>query len=242
MSALDLQPLTAAERRWIDHVQANVVGRLALPARERARAAAEVVWWGLKEGTLDVRPNPWRHSLCGTRQLGDLETCAGMWQAGLAGVQVHAFRDDVVRAAAARTYPGEGLESILRRIARDAGVDGATEEAIAESEGLLQRSWLLRDPAISIPLQRPNVATCLRSGGAPSWCFGSWDTARRFASDPGRIASTIGALEGYFGGAVGRSWVPVALVLGAAGLGWLYFTPGGNAARRTIRRNYGFAV
>src|SRR5687768_14201580 len=77
--------LTAAQAKWVDYVGTNVVPRLPGTAAERARRAAIVVWWALKEGVLDVVPSPYRHNLCTQNgsdvRLNDLGICNGpAWQ------------------------------------------------------------------------------------------------------------------------------------------------------------------
>lgn len=199
--------LTAAESRWIAWVGTNVLPHLPGSAEARIELAARVTWWSLKEGVLDVSPNPWRHNLCtmsgGDRQIGDLDTCASTWQVGMSGLQMPNVSDGTVIAAAQRAYPGESIASILARIANDAGVPSSTKNAIVASSGRLQASWLARDPAIGFALNAPFVDDCLPSG--PSWCYGNWDTAIAFASDPQRVATVIDALETRFRNGGGTS-------------------------------------
>lgn len=220
-------PLTPSEARWIDHIRSNVVGRLEGTEAERARTAAIVAWWALKEGILDL-PNPLRHNLCsaaGERQIGDLGVCPrGAWQIGLSGIQGGAVRLADVEAVAQRLYLNLSIPEVLERSAKDAGIqDPDTLAAIRESTGDLRKAWLLRDGAIGFTLQRPFVERGCLSGRYP-WCFGSWDTARRFASDEARIREVISDLESQFrgvpreadrrGGLLGNALL-VALVGGA---------------------------
>lgn len=239
MSVPNLGDLTPSEARWIDYVRNVVVGKLAGSAQDRARTAAIVTWWALKEGVLDL-PNPWRHSICspGNRKLGDLETCpGGVWQVGLAGIQVGSATDAQVESVASRLYPGQSLEAILSSIAADAGVDGPTAQAIVTSTGPLRRSWLLRDPAVAFTIQRPFVESqCLN--GAASWCYGTWDTARRFASSRARIDEVVRALEDYFGGAPSARAFPwlLALAIGGGAAYWYYKQDG----KRVLARAFSF--
>jgi hypothetical protein len=195
--------LTTAEERWIDHVDDQVVARLSgASQQERAHTAAVVTWWALKEGVLDVAPNPWRHNLCTQNgrdvQIGDTGVCWGpAWQVGLSGIQVNNVTQQQVENTASRLYPGESMSTILRRIATTAGLGESAITTVASSTGALRKSWLLRDPAIGITLQRPFVESeCLNNGLA--WCFGSWDTARKFASSSARIREVIAELEKRF--------------------------------------------
>lgn len=231
--------LNAREARWIDDVGRDAVPLLPGSPAQKARQAALVMWWALKEGVLDL-PNPFRHNLCtaaGETQIGDLGVCpSGTWQIGITGIQGNAVTDAQVEAMRRRVRPRESVQDSLRRVAIRADVDNRTVQTIVDSTGALRRAWLLRDPAIAIPLQAPFVEACLRAG-APSWCFGSWDTARQFASSPARIREVIADLEArYLNSASGnRNWLPWLVLAGGLGLiGYGYVqTHGWPAALRT---------
>lgn len=214
-------PLNANEARWIEYVGQNVVPILPGTPAQKARQAALVMWWALKEGVLDLR-NPLRHNLCtaaGEAQITDLAVCpSGAWQIGLSGIQGNVVSDAQVEAMRRRVHPSETVTQTLARVADLADVDNRTRQAIVDSTGTLRRSWLLRDPAIAIALQAPFVEACLRSG-APSWCYGGWDTARTYASSPERIRQVIAELEArYAKTASGRRILPWLLLAGAVGL------------------------
>lgn len=234
--------LNASEARWVEFIRANVVGRLAGSDRDRARTAAVVTWWALKEGILDLT-NPLRHNLCGAggdHPIGDLQTCPGgsAWQVGLSGIQPASVSLAQAEATARRLYPSESIETVLERTARSSGVDDSAADQIRNSSGDLRKSWLLRDGPISFTLQRPFVERCF-AGNAPGWCFGTWDSARRFASDAGRIRSTVAELESMFSGAPtpGRSWRPLLLAAALGGAAYyLYSTSDGSRLRRQIER------
>ena len=212
--------LSARQARWIDYVGQNVVAILPGTPAQKARQAALVMWWALKEGVLDL-PNPIRHNLCtaaGEVQIGDLGVCpSGAWQIGISGIQGNVVSDAHVEAMRRRVHPSETAGQTLARVADLANVDNRTRQAIVDSTGVLRRAWLLRDPTIAIALQAPFVEACLRSG-APSWCYGGWDTARQFASSQARIREVIADLEvRYAKNARGGSWAPWLLL--AAGIG-----------------------
>lgn len=242
--AIPLSGLTSAESRWIEHIHDVVVPRLLGNADERARTAAIVTWWALKEGVLDVRPNPWRQNVChtgGDHRIGDLEVCSDpIWQVGMAGIQPSAVSLAHVEDVARRIYPGYDLEDVLRRIAEDAAVVDSNVDAIATSDGTLRKAWLLRDPAIAFTIQAPFVEQqCIR--GSYGWCYGSWDTARRFASDKDRVQEVIGALTKYYEGSPGPSTaasakklLPFVLLALAGGAYYLYSTRSGKQVRRRI--------
>jgi hypothetical protein len=220
--------LTTAEAKWVDYIHKNVVPRLEGSRAEAARAAAVVTWWALKEGVLDVSPNPWHHNLCsatGETQIGDLGVCtSGAWQIGMSGIQGNVVSLAQVEATSARIYPGKAIEDVLGDTVDDAGgVDTDTKNQIVASAGALRKAWLLRDPAISFTLQAPFVGPCL-SPGAPSWCFGNWETARAYASSPERIDEVIGQLEARFNQSTGLSTpTKVLLAAGAAGVGYAWY-------------------
>jgi hypothetical protein len=237
--------LTASESRWIGYIRENVVGRLEGDDAERARTAAIVAWWSLKEGILDL-PNPLRHNLCsaaGEQQIGDLAVCPrGAWQIGISGIQGGAVNLAETEAAARRLYPGKSFEAILERVAVETGVEGNAVDAIRNAMGDLRKAWLLRDGAIGFTLQKPFVERGCLSGSA-SWCYGGWDTARRFASGDERIREIVGDLETYFRGASTpkhpeRSAIATILVLaGLVGLGyWAYREGYVDGAFRGARR------
>lgn len=239
-----LEGLTPAEAHWIEYIWSTVTPRLLGTEEERARTAAIVTWWALKEGVLDM-PNPWRHNLCGAggnHQIGDLEVCPSgpAWQVGMAGIQPAAATLAQVEAVVSQIYPGEDHRALLRRIAQDASIqDSSVASAIAASEGTLKKAWLLRDPAIAFTIQRPFVENgCLR--GNYAWCYGSWDTAQHFARDKTRAAEVMMDLMGYFRTAPlrqpestsSRRWLPLVLVGLGVGAYYLYATRSGKKLRR----------
>lgn len=223
--------LNANEKRWIDYVGRNVVATLPGTPTQKARQAALVMWWALKEGVLDL-PNPIRHNLCsaaGETQIGDLGVCpSGAWQIGLSGIQGNVVSDAQVEAMRRRVHPSETVRQTLARVADLADVDNRTRQAIidsADGNATLRRAWLLRDPAVAIALQAPFVEACLRSG-APSWCYGGWDTARQYASSPERIRAVIADLESTYaktasGGRAILPWLVLAAGVGLIGYGYV---------------------
>src|SRR5262245_31078541 len=86
------------EQGWIEFVAKAVIPQLKGDRAERIKVAAEVSWWGLKEGIYRTA-NPISFSSCSRIQkdgksknvrLGPLESCetGRTWQVGLAAVQV----------------------------------------------------------------------------------------------------------------------------------------------------------
>src|SRR5688572_21836530 len=143
--------LTPAQAKWVTEVEQKVVARLPGTPQERARRAAIVVWWALKEGVLDVAPSPYRHNLCTQTtggvwkdvKLGDLDQCWGpAWQVGLSGIQVPNVTDAQVASMAGTIYPGVTVTTLLGQIATAAGIDpaSATGNGIVSSTGRLRSS------------------------------------------------------------------------------------------------------
>lgn len=246
-----LEGLTQAEAHWIEYIWSSVTPRLLGGSEERARTAAIVTWWALKEGVLDPeaygKPNPWQHNNCGAggdHEIGNLEVCppGPAWQVGMAGIQPGNIPLAHVEDVARQIYPGENHQDLLRRIAQDARIqDSNILSAIMTSTGELKKAWLLRDPAIAFTIQRPFVEDqCIR--GNYAWCYGTWDTAQRFARDKTRIQDVLMDLTSYFRTAPSRSAeaesasskVKVVLVLALLGAGayYLYSTTSGKKLRR----------
>lgn len=187
--------LSANQAKWLTAIEAALPNLPGTP-QERARRAAIVAWWALKEGVLG-KTNPYLHNLCtrgGTDvTIGHGEQCASTWQVGISGIQVPNVTDTQVTNMAAQIYPGKSLTQVLTDIANAAGIAPST---ITGATGRVRSGWLLRDPAIGIALQWPFADDCL--SGGPSWCYGSWSEAQAFASSLSRIQSVIGALEQRF--------------------------------------------
>lgn len=217
---MTLERLNSKERYWINYIRDNVVSKLLGSAAQRAQTAAIVTWWSLKEGILDL-PNPISHNLChfssGDRPIGNLDVCPGqIWQIGISGIQGNAVTLNQVEQLSRQIYPNLSIEQILSNTAILANVDSNTALQIQNSTGNLRKSWLLRDPAISFTLQRPFVEQgCLNRQA--SWCFGNWDSARRFASDKSTIFSTINELSKEFSGSESQSIFPWLLLAGSLG-------------------------
>jgi cell wall-associated NlpC family hydrolase len=196
--------LTANQAKWLDAIGA-AVSKLPGTPQERARHAAIVAWWALKEGVLG-KSNPYLHNLCtrgGTDvTIGHTEQCASTWQVGISGIQVPNVTDDQVAKMTAQIYPGQSTTDVLTQIANAAGIAPST---ITGTTGRVRSGWLLRDPAIGVALQWPFADDCLNGG--PSWCYGSWSEAQAFASSLSRIQSVVSALEQRFSGsgAIGTS-------------------------------------
>lgn len=197
--------LTANQAKWLGAVEA-AVPKLPGTPQERARRAAIVAWWSLKEGVMGMS-NPYLHNLC-TRggsdvQIGHGEQCASTWQVGISGIQVPNVTDTQVTNMAAQIYPGVSTNDVLGQIAKAAGISPAT---ITGTTGRVRSGWLLRDPAIGIALQHAFADDCV--GGGPGWCYGSWAEAQTFASSLSRIQSVVNALEQRFSAAKASTSAP----------------------------------
>jgi hypothetical protein len=231
---MTLELLNPTESRWIQYIQDNVVPKLEGTSADRARTGALVAWWSLKEGILDLT-DPLRHNLCSQGghdvRISDLATCSGpAWQVGISGIQPGAVKLADVEGVAKRLYPEVTIETLLEDIAIRSGVQGSAVDQIKNSSGDLRKSWLLRDGPISFMLQAPFVERGCLTQNPASWCFGSWDSARRFAPDQATAQQTVAELQDRFASASspsGRSRVPPLLpwllALGGAGIAWWWF-------------------
>jgi cell wall-associated NlpC family hydrolase len=187
--------LTANQAKWLGAIEAALAKVPGTP-QERARRAAIVAWWSLKEGVLGMN-NPYLHNLCtrggGDVQIGHTEQCWSTWQVGISGIQVPNVTDTQVMNMAAQIYPGVSTTDILTKIATAAGISPST---ITGTTGRVRSGWLLRDPAIGIALQWQFADDCVSSG--PGWCYGFWPEAQAFASSLSRIQGVVNALEQRF--------------------------------------------
>ena len=184
-------PVTPTQLAWLANVGTTAVPALGGSAKAEY-LAAEVMWWGLKEGT--IGQNPYRYSEC-TQRIAGCTRCARecfhdvslpatgvcdmtdpckhfrAWQVGLAGVQVSPGFD--VDAFLAGHQLGDAA-TILDRVARQAGYSPVDPEyaAITTSTGLLRQSWLLRDLAVGITIEARQIHTeCFGAGRPKGWCF-----------------------------------------------------------------------
>ena len=124
--------------------------------------------------------------------------CTGpAWQVGISGIQPSAVSLSQAEATSRLIYPSDSVPDVLYRTAREAGVSDDVARAISQGPGDLRKSWLLRNGPIAFTLQAPLVRRGCVQGNA-SWCFGSWETARKFARDRATIQDTIGTLESRF--------------------------------------------
>jgi hypothetical protein len=101
------------------------------------------------------------------------------------------------------TYPH--LSDILAGAAEQAGIfpGNAAYNTITSSCGAidcsskikLQSSWYLRDPAVGFTLVEKNIVgngNCIGTSTAPpSWCYGTWDSALRYARDAAAVSRSI---------------------------------------------------
>jgi hypothetical protein len=185
--------LHTSEQTWVRFVAKTVVPQLRGTREERIKIAAEVSWWGLKEGIYRTK-NPITFSSCSRVQpdgkskdvrLGPLESCekGRAWQVGLAAVQVPNFSSQKVLDTVDQLWPGKAVPDVLKETFKFAGIPAGhpVATAILNSTGDLQKSWLLRHPVVGFTLVDLNIRhQCINSTN--SYCFGTgWEQTRLYA-------------------------------------------------------------
>ncbi|MDB6025312.1 MAG: hypothetical protein JWM68_1535 [Verrucomicrobiales bacterium] len=199
--------LHAKEQAWVGFVAKAVIPQLKGTRPDRIKIAAEVSWWGLKEG-LYKTPNPIAFSSCSKLQpdgkkkdvpLGPLAACetGRAWQVGIAAVQVGNFPAEKVSDTIKELWPEKSIAEILKEAARIAGykANDPTSTAIANSTGVLQKSWLLRHPVVGFTLVDKNIRNqCINS--SHDYCFGSrWPETAAYAPTQQAALKSIADLE-----------------------------------------------
>lgn len=150
--------------------------------------AARVAWWALSEGIIGdttagktpVERNLNTHSNCNDRsmQLPVLESCPRnlLWQVGLAGVQAGHHDEAEIDRIIKKQWNGSKTRNELLSESlgsRYAKLDAKTKKKILESnDAYLQRSWLLRHPAIGFMAEHSTLIStsgggCALSSGTP---------------------------------------------------------------------------
>ncbi|HSD90598.1 MAG TPA: hypothetical protein VLB44_23900, partial [Kofleriaceae bacterium] len=114
-------------------------------------------------------------------------------------------------------YPDESIAEVLADAASEAGYAAGTStaNAIVNSTGSLEKSWLLRRSAIGFTAVERNEVVTECINGSLSWCYGtSWDTTRWYAPNKtaalraiGDIESLLDALSGGAGTTQSTSWI-----------------------------------
>jgi hypothetical protein len=195
--------LTGSTDQWVRFVAAHVVRQLPGTRSEQIQTAALSTWWALKEGILSVK-NPVGFSSCSQlKQNGSYkdvrlkvtETCATgrPWQVGISGIQVPNVSDAAVFSTLATYWPHLTLNALESEAlgAADTSVSSKDGQAVLASTGDLQKSWLLRFPALGVLMQAPMVkAECV--DGSRSWCYGTgWPQSKSFAPDKSAAMRSI---------------------------------------------------
>lgn len=197
--------LGAGQAAWVRHIAEEIVPRMQGTRASRIAKAAEVTWWSLKEGVLELS-NPLSYSNCHfppDQHIGPLDVCPNpnnAWQVGISGVQAAWRTLAEVEALAASVHPGMSSTEVLVAAAAAAGfpAGSSTGQAIAGSTDRLRLSWLLRDGAVGFEAQHPVVhSECFEQGRY--WCFGTgWPSSEAFAADAWTSAQAVGDLEEIF--------------------------------------------
>lgn len=195
--------LTTREQQWMQYVADRVVLELPGDPERQLEIASRAAWWSLKEGTFDVRNAP-KYSNCnfesGDRLIGALDTCTPRraWQVGLAAVQVPGHSVSALETLAGEVFPDATVDQVLADAAAEAGYapDGATSNAIVDSQGSLRASWLLRNSVLGFTVVERDevVPECI--DGSRSWCYGrGWDTTRWYAPTRSAALRAIDDIE-----------------------------------------------
>lgn len=197
--------LGAGQAQWVRHIAKEIVPQMKGSRADRIAKAAEVTWWSLKEGVLELS-NPLSYSNCHfppDQHIGALDVCPNpnnAWQVGISGVQAAWRTLADVEALSASVHPGMSSTDVLVNAAAVAGFSAgsATGQAIAGSTGRLRLSWLLRDGAVGFEAQYPVVHDeCFVQG--LYWCFGAgWPSSATFAPDVWTSQQAVNDLEAIF--------------------------------------------
>jgi hypothetical protein len=195
------QELSSNEVKWLRFAKDKVLPQLAGDLSKQVRTAADVAWWGLKEGTFAL-DQPHSFSNCSTldpdghardTRLGLLGMCdvGRPWQVGLAGVQVTNFDDQAVLETVKTIWPEKPSDVVLGEVTSLVELESNSAEAIGirESSGILRRSWLLRHPVVGFTMAHRDVyhqciegaqicqesTQCQKSFSCEDGrCFGAW--------------------------------------------------------------------
>jgi hypothetical protein len=121
-------------------------------------------------------------------------------------LQVYNFDATVVQNTAVQLYPtAPHLSDILGSAAQQAGILPGTPAynsiisicmaTDCSSHNKLDTSWYLRDSAVGFTLVEKNIignGNCIGSSTTPpSWCYGTWDSALRYAKDATAVSNSI---------------------------------------------------
>lgn len=206
--------LTNNEKQNLKFIKENVLNKLEGESDAQATVAAESSWWSLREGVLNIsQPEVFKYSNChfasGDQHIGPLESCSGIWQVGISGVQVPNFSDSKVESVAKARHSGQDIADILGALS-DLGNFG-DKNAVVNSTGILRRSLLMRDPATGITLVNENVRNECLSGSPKVWCISAGNP---ISKDRPAIDAAIAELKSYFlstssSGASGDSTKPI---------------------------------
>jgi hypothetical protein len=198
--------LAAGQAKWVRHIAEEIVPQMKGSRADRIAKAAEVTWWSLKEGVLEL-DQPLPYSNCHfppDQHIGPIDVCPNpnnAWQVGISGVQAAWRTLEDVEALAASVHPDLSSTEVLVAAAETAGFSpgSATGQAIASSTGRLRLSWLLRDGAVGFEAQYPVVHDeCFVQG--LYWCFGAgWPSSAAFAPDVWTSEQAVSDLEGILG-------------------------------------------
>lgn len=180
---------------------------------EKSRIAAEVTWWSLREGVLELVGEPlFAYANCHLRSGIDrvvssqpLWNCdTNIWQVGMMAGQVMNYSPQLIAEKIQQVQESLGLiaeeNELLEWTANLAGYPPGSEmsASIVESKGRVRRAWLVRNPIIGMLLTKIEVEEeCIT--GSKRWCIsGQYAEAKKFSGSRARMLRSIQDLDTYF--------------------------------------------
>jgi hypothetical protein len=202
--------LNVAEAKNVQWIHECVLPFLPGTLDDRLTNLAEVTWWSLREGVMELSDQKvFRYSLCHdpdgvdrSRSTTPLYDCGtNIWQVGLsAGQSINYSLTEIdQKSAEIIAFLGAGIDQaqLLEWTASLSGFDETTEfyEPIVNSTLRVRRSWFIRNPLVGFALVRREAEDeCLADGR--TWCFsGSYLQAVNFAHTRADMLKSIADLR-----------------------------------------------
>ncbi len=205
--------LNSNELENLHWIKKCVLPHLPGSAASRIKNVAQVSWWSLREGVLELNGERlFRYANCHFSRTGDrvvsnlpLWNCeTNIWQVGIMAGQVMNYSLESISRKIGQLQavlgPDVTEHTLLEWTANLAGYAPGSEvsRSILASTGRVRRSWLMRNPLLGMLLVKTEVVDeCLN--GTKRWCFaGDYPEARKFSGSRSRMLRSIQELEAYF--------------------------------------------